>query len=272
MIPSSFTSNLTSQLQKTLSISLVARSAAIFGVENIYIYPDPLVRDPDSRRLIPKILRYMNMAPYLRKKYFKLDRDLEYVGLLPPLRTPLHREKIPISKLSLPEYREGIVLYVKRNKSIIDVGLDKDLVVDEKLRRGMHVYVEITKDAANYLHGRVIDREEVPVYPGYRVVNVKTKLPKLLDEYEGKLIFTSRKGRLITEYAEEVKKEIGERVALVFGGPSYGLFEILDYYGLSPYSYSDLVINFAPGQKVATIRMEEAVMISLSILRYLILE
>jgi hypothetical protein len=249
----------------------VARAAAIFGVENIYVYPDPLVRDQDSRRIVPKILRYMNMAPYLRRRYFRLDRDLEYVGLLPPLRTPLHMEKVPISKLNLPEYREGIVLDSRRNRSIIDVGLDKEVVVNEKLQKGKRVFVEINKVSASYLHGRVVEKEEVPLYTGYRVINVKTRLPRLLDDYDGKLIFTSRKGRPIDKYSEELKKELDDRVGMVFGGPSYGLFEILDYYGLSPYNYSDMVINFVPEQNVATIRMEEAVIISLSILNYLIL-
>jgi hypothetical protein len=249
---------------------MVARAASIYGVDNIYIYPDPLVRDPNSRRIIVKILRYMSMAPYLRRKFFRLDRDLEYVGMLPPLRTPLHKEKLPLHKLSLPEYREGIVISSRRNKSIIDVGLDKDVVVNTKLQKGTNVIVKITKISANYMHGVIVEREDVPIYTGYRVVNVKTKLPTLLGEYEGELILTSRKGKPIYDMVDDIKNVSAERLAIVFGGPSYGLFEILEYYEASPYSFTNKVINFVPNQMVATIRMEEAVIISLSITSYIL--
>lgn len=269
IIPSSFTSNYTSLIQRTLSIANIARAAAIFGVDNIYVYPDPLEGDPNIKRQIIKILKYMNTAPYLRKMLFRIDRDLDYVGLLPPLRTPLHKEKMPIKHLNFPEYREGIVVKSFRNKSIIDVGLDKMMEVNERLPIGKHVIVMIMKDSANYLHGELVDRYEVPVYTGFKVINIKSKLPSFLEKYAGEIVFTSRKGSPINEVVERLKGILKGRIGLIFGGPTYGIFEILEYYGLSPYEYTDLVINLVPNQRVATIRVEEAIFIALSIINYL---
>jgi len=269
-IPTSFTSNLPSLIQRTLSIASIARAAAIFGVDTIYIYPDPLERDPTARKQIIKILRYLNTAPYLRKYLFSLDRDLEHVGLAPPLRTPLHKEKVPIKDLDLPDYREGVVLRSVMDKSVVDVGLDKEVLVNKKFHRGKHVLVKITKVSSKYLHGEVVDRGETPIYPGYKVVNVKVKLPEFLRKYDGKIIFTSRKGESIEKLSSKIKEVLSRgRVGLVFGGPRYGVFEILEYYNSSPYDYSDIVVNVVPNQNVATIRVEEAVIITLSIFNYL---
>jgi len=272
-IPSSFTSNLHSLLQRSFVVASLARAAAIFGVDTIYVYPDPINRYKEPAKQMIKILRYLTTAPYLRKVLFPLDRDLEYVGLLPPLRTPLHKEKVPIKELSFPEYREGVVLRSFSDKSIVDVGLDKYVSVKGRLPLYRSVIVKIMKSSSTYLHGEVVNRNDVPEYPGYKVVNIKTKLPSLLESYKGKVVITSRKGRPIHEVSEELIQILrgSERIGLVFGGPEYGLFEILEHYGYTPYDFTNLVINFIPNQNVKTVRVEEAVMISLSITNYLYL-
>ncbi|MEM0057146.1 MAG: putative RNA uridine N3 methyltransferase, partial [Candidatus Geothermarchaeota archaeon] len=93
-LPSSFTSNLTSLIQRSYETALIARAASIFGIDTILIYEDPLFKgSKESLRQVIKLLKYMNTPPYLRKDLFQLDKDLSYVGILPPLRTPLHKEK-----------------------------------------------------------------------------------------------------------------------------------------------------------------------------------
>jgi len=266
IIPSSFTSNLPSLMQRSMAAAAIARAAAIFKVDTIYIYPDPLERASEARRQVAKILKYMNVAPYLRKHLFGIDRDLEYVGLLPPLRTPLHKEKVPLRELVLPDYREGVVVKSSSDYSVVDVGLDKPAVVEGKLHRGKHVIVRINKVSSTYLRAELVDREDIPVYPGYRVVNVKTKVVDFLKQYDGKLIFTSRRGVGIWEVKDKIASLLDGRIGLVFGGPNYGVFEILEHYGVSPYDFSDLVVNVVPDQGVATIRVEEAVIITLAIL------
>lgn len=272
-IPTSFTSNLSSLLQRSFAAANLARAAAIFGVDTIYIYPDPLDLNRESSKQVIKILRYLTTAPYLRRIVFPIDRNLEYVGLLPPLRTPLHKDKVPIKNLILPEYREGVVIKSFSDRSIINVGLDKDVVVKQKLPLYKQVIVKITKSSSTYLHGLVVDREDIPEYPGYKVMNIKTKLPAVLEKYSGYLIFTSRKGMSINQLTDDLidilKSE--ERIGIVFGGPQYGLFEILEYYGYTPYDFTNLVVNFIPNQNVKTIRVEEAVIIALSIINYLYL-
>ena len=54
-IPSSLVSEVPHLREKTSSIGNIGRAAALFRVDDIYIYPD----DPDEAQLIRLILSYM---------------------------------------------------------------------------------------------------------------------------------------------------------------------------------------------------------------------
>ena len=77
--------------EKTSKIGLVGRAAAIFRVDEIIIYPDnPRVNQTADMDLIATLLAYMETPQYLRKRLFKLRPELQYAGILPPVRTPHH--------------------------------------------------------------------------------------------------------------------------------------------------------------------------------------
>jgi len=103
----------------------LARAAGIFGVDNIFVYHDPIYHDPEVEKQVIKILRYLAAPPYLKKSIFKRDRDLAYVGMLPPLTLDSHKKWVAIKDLEYPEYRIGYVLGRKAGRYIVDVGLDK---------------------------------------------------------------------------------------------------------------------------------------------------
>ena len=273
-IPSSFTANLSSIIQRTNAAALVARAAAIFRVKNIYIYRDPITTDPEVLRQVIKLLRYINTPPYLRKDIFPLDRDLSYAGILPPLKTPLHKEWVAVKNLQLPDIRLGLVKGKYFGKYIVDVGLDKYLVVREEVNIGSIVPVELEKVKGKYIWGRVLEEDELDergIYPGYKVIRVKNRLPEFLRRFNGLVIGTSRKGDLVTERYESLRHALSkaDKVLILFGSFEYGLDRILEYYDMAPRDVCNYYINLAPAQGVSTIRMEEAVLIALSILRFI---
>ncbi len=273
-IPSSFTSNLTSLIQRVNAVALVARAVAIFKVKNIYIYRDPLTTDPEALRQVIKLLKYINTPPYLRKTVFSIDKDLSYVGILPPLKTPLHKEWEAIKNLELPQIRLGLVKGKYFGKYIVDVGLDKYVVIKEKHSIGKIIPVQLEKVKGKYIWGRSLDDDmldEMKIYPGYNVIRVKTKITDFLKKWNGLKISTSRKGVLISKNYRRLRNDIMEsnNILILYGTFGYGLDSIFGYYDKKIDDYCDYNINLIEDQGVATVRMEEAVLISLSIFKFI---
>jgi predicted SPOUT superfamily RNA methylase MTH1 len=53
---------------------------------------------------------------------------------------------------------------------------------------------------------------------------------------------------------------------VVFGSPKKGIYEILSNEGQDPKNLSDFIVNFLPNQGVATVRTEEALLSTLTVL------
>ena len=107
-IPASVISDTPHLREKTSKIGLIARAAAIFRVNEILLYPDNLKVDQSrDLRFIALLLNYLETPQYLRKALFKLEPDLQYAGILPPLRTPHHPLSGKTKHLKVGEYREG---------------------------------------------------------------------------------------------------------------------------------------------------------------------
>src|SRR5207245_8285176 len=90
-IPSSFTEDVPHLREKTSRVGLIARSLAIFRVDEVVVYYDQTgsssAREAD---LLEKLLTYQETPQHLRKAMFKQDPDLQFSGILPPLRNPSH--------------------------------------------------------------------------------------------------------------------------------------------------------------------------------------
>ena len=107
-LPGSLTRDIPHLREKTARIGLIGRSLAIFQVDRAIIY-----RDESSQKgiveaaLLEKILRFQETPQYLRKHLFKLEPDLQFTGILPPLRIPSHPDRVDPSP---GQIREAVVI------------------------------------------------------------------------------------------------------------------------------------------------------------------
>jgi len=270
-IPASLVADTPHLREKTYKIGLVGRACAIFRVENILIYPDiPQVNQARDEKLISAILTYMETPQYLRKHLVKLDPDLRYAGILPPIRTPHHPLQRPASQLKTGEIRDGVVVEAGRD-SLVYLGIEKLATVPIKLSRGSRVTVKVEK-IQDRIEGTIIPKREISIYWGYNVSVSNLPLGETIKEGRFDLVIaTSRYGRDIGELLQELKKAwIDSTNALIaFGAPKKGLREILAQEDLKIEDVADFNLNTFPVQAVETVRTEEAVLASLAIINLL---
>jgi len=262
-IPSDFLAESPDNREAIRKIGYIGRGAAIFQVSRIIVYRHRLAGDRDKAEFIVKNLRYLSTPPYLRKDLFKLDRDLKYVGLLPPLKTPNHA---PEGKPERGEYREGIVIKWDGYYSIAKIGDGIYAKVPRPMPLGTRVVVQIdaptTRDDTYRAH--VVPRDRLSIYWGFEseVMDVS----KLFDEYSY-VVLTGKEGISIKNAIEQINDFLsGDRFLVVFGSPYHGVDEILRAEGMENTLKKYPFINFIPGQGVETVRTEEAVIAVLSIL------
>lgn len=90
-VPASVVADTPHLREKTSKIGFIGRAAAIFRVDEIIVYADdPKTNQNRDLDLIALLLSYMETPQYLRKRLFELKPELQYAGILPPLRTPHH--------------------------------------------------------------------------------------------------------------------------------------------------------------------------------------
>ncbi|MEM3824358.1 MAG: RNA methyltransferase, partial [Candidatus Bathyarchaeia archaeon] len=255
--------------EKTAKIGLIGRTAAIFRIDEIIIYPDDAeVNQKNEINLIATLLSYMETPQYLRKKLFKLKPELRYAGILPPLRTPHHPINRKIKNLKVGEYRDGVTLSKTNEGTLIDIGVEKPaLLVNKHLPVQKRVTVKIAK-IEKRVEVELANRIEIPEYWGYTVtVEPKSFGPLLKRGSFDLTIATSKYGAPLTEVAEKLSErwKKADKILLVFGAPTQGLYEIAKKEGLNLDEIVDFVVNTIPMQGTETVRTEEALIASLAI-------
>jgi len=248
--------------ERTAKLGFIARACAIFGVDVIEVFRDP--KALGEERMVRKILEYLETPQYLRKRLFPLDEELRYAGMLPPLRIPSHKPKIPSDGLSVGEVREGVT----NADGTVEIGLDVAPTLRQKSPPGKRVTVKVT--ALRPPVAELIPREKAGVYWGYSV-ETKTIAEVLTDSRYSLKIATSRLGTPVANKLAELRSSLQrvEGVKLIFGSPSRGLFDIV---GPDLSRNVDYVVNFFPEQQVETVRTEEAVLVSLGVVSLLTAE
>jgi len=269
-IPASIVSDVPHLREKTSKVGLFGRAAAIFGVDEIIVYPDnPHVNQAADIDLVVTLLAYMETPQYLRKRLFKLEPELRYVGILPPLRTAHHPINRKIKNLRVGEYREGITLSRRGKGILVDIGVERPaLIKNRKLATGRRVTVRITK-VDKRVEGELSNRNEISEYWGYKVAEEKQSIGKTVKSRDFDLtIATSKYGVLFEDVAEKIieRWRRADNVLVVFGAPTQGLHEIIRREGLNLEDVVDFVVNTVPMQGTETIRTEEALIASLAIL------
>jgi predicted SPOUT superfamily RNA methylase MTH1 len=274
-IPASLVSDVPHLRDKTLKIGQIGRAAAIFGVDQIIVYRDDSSRKrKDEISFISTILSYMETPQYLRKHLFGLRPELRYAGVLPPLRTPHHPLGSKVKDLVRGEFREGVVMAHTRMGNVVDIGVeDLALVRGKKMPISTRLTVKIKQLRRKHLEVEVVDSGRIKAYWGYRVTRSDDKqLGDFLEAHNFDLIVaTSRRGTSYMNVNEELRDRwiVSKKKLLVFGAPTKGLYELLKQEGRKLEDIVDFVVNFAPCQKVETIRTEEAVLLTLGVINLL---
>lgn len=269
-IPASVVSDTPHLREKTSKIGLIGRAAAIFKVSEIMIYPDnPRVDQAADMDLIATLLAYMETPQYLRKRLFKLKPELQYVGILPPLRTPHHPLDRKMKNLKIGEYREGATVSKIREDTLVDIGVEHPaLILNKQMPMEKRVTVKIVM-VGKRVEVELANREEIPTYWGYKVTVKKESLGKIVEPRDNfdLTIATSRYGTPLAEVAEKIaeKWKKAHGILLAFGAPTRGLYEIFKTQGFDLDDAFDFVVNTIPEQGAETIRTEEALIASLAI-------
>lgn len=268
--PSSVLQPVRNNLVATLRLAEIARAAAIFRVDELLVYLErDRPADRNFQRSAALILDYLATPQYIRKKAFGMSRELRYAGALPPLRTP--NQLVPASEgqVKVGDVREGVVTKVQP-EARVDIGLGSDFLLDSP-QRSMKTGSRGLFRVADMRERRVemADWGALNCYWRYRVSAPNASLRGILEARNGWLrIGTSRYGDPLAGNEGRVRKLAKERgkVLLAFGSPSRGLTEILSEEKINVRDAFDLTLNAAIGQGVATVRTEEAILISLSVL------
>jgi methyltransferase len=268
-VPASVVSDTPHLREKTAKIGWIGRAAAIFRVDEIVIYPDnPKVNQARDMGLVATLLAYMETPQYLRKRLFKLEPELQYAGVLPPLRTFHHPLNSRIKDLKIGEYREGVTLSKTKEGMLTDIGVEQPaLVLDIALPIGKRITVKVTETAGQVV-AKCANREEIPDYWGYVVTVEKRTFGKIVKSGGFDLVVaTSKFGASFVNVAEKLGERWSkaENVLVAFGSPARGLYDIAKNEGLRLNDVVDFVVNTIPSQRTETVRTEEAVVASLAI-------
>lgn len=270
-IPASIVSDVPHLREKTSKVGLIGRTAAIFRVNEIIVYPDnPQVKQAADTKLTTKLLAYMETPQYLRKKLFRIRPELRYAGILPPLRTPHHPLNSKMRNLKAGEYREGVTLSKKKNGVLVDIGVEKPAFIpNAQLPINRRVTVRITK-IDKRVEAEPAQRDKIPEYWGYTVKAEKLPFGKFVKTRSFDLsIATSKYGAQFVDVAQMIAerwKKAGT-VLVAFGTPTQGLYEITEQENLDLEEVVDFVVNTIPMQGTETVRTEEALVASLAVLK-----
>ncbi len=267
-IPSTFTRDVPHLREKTGRVGLIARSLAIFRIDEVMIYNDETGEKSDNEgRLMEKLLAYQETPQYLRRALFKQDPELQFSGTLPPLRMPSHPD---LREPRVGEIREGLAIDMG-TRSLVNAGFRTPVEVSSKLRPHQRVTIRLVRTSPT-LEGDVVEPTRLPIYWGFRVTRTHLALGKMLGSRRQDLtISTSRRGKGVRESLNELtlRWKSSDRALILFGSPAQGVPEILAREGADLANMVDFNLNMIPSQGVETVRTEEAVLTTLSILNLL---
>ena len=282
LIPSSIVDNAQSKELRTYLIGEIARTLGIFKVSEVIIFHDKLKdNSKDYINYFIKNLQYLETPQYLRKTLFPMSEDLKLSGLMNPLESQHHLRKDEWSP-----YREGCVLErpVNGEYSWVNIGLNKDCKINQKLPPRTRVTVKLNEThfdpKLKYYTGTVVSMSEPFIkngtYWGY-VVRVCETYNDIFNDSIYKegydfIIGTSDKGENYRNANYEKKKDF-KHCLIIIGGISgiegmmiddeHNQINSKDNVGKN----FDLYLNTCMNQGLRTIRTEEAILISLAVIK-----
>ena len=262
-IPDSSLIDESAKENKTRKISIIARACAIFRVNQIFVYKDGNKNNSDSVLLVT-LLKYLETPQYFRRQIFPKMQLLKYVGVLQPLKIPNHLTTSNPKLLKVGDIRDGLIINYK-GKKFLDIGINKLLPYFGKEKPITRIIIQI-KTINPKIQVKEISREQVKKYWGYKVKE-RSNLFTLLSSWNDNIILTSKNGKIFN--SSDIKKftQINKPLLIVFGSPEKGINEIL---GENIKKIQNInTYNFFPNQATETVRLEEAILGTLSTLNVL---
>jgi predicted SPOUT superfamily RNA methylase MTH1 len=264
-IPDSAVSDCSDIRSKTEKVFQIARIAAIFQIKEILIYHDPFlkpIRANRERRIIQRILQYLECPQYLRKRLFPLSRDTAAVGALSPLATPHHTRS---KDLKPNEIREAAI-FLNQGRVIADVGGTQLLEVinspNKPLKnRTIRATTRIKKTNIGF-KAIILPSPPTDKYWGYSVHSSATTLSKLIGNRSEMKIATSRSCQPITNFS--IGKVKSNHLLIAFGGPYNGIPDMIRSEGKKISDIFDACYNIMRNYGTRSLRLEEALMITFS--------
>lgn len=272
-LPDSLLENENTLMLKTLKIGFMARIFCIFRINEIFFYDDS--GNFKDKRIIEDVLNHLSMAPYLRR-YFPMSPSLKFSGILNPLQAPNH---IGVNQRGVI-YKEGIIkkttVSSNSTKYEVDIGKKKNEIVKTEtkcrnsLSEGDLVIVKINNDMA-----KIIKLNGNDMFWKYYFSFLLEPLSSFIEKNKKNETFimgTTRYGKNINH--EQNKVEIktalnaGKKIDLLFG-PLKGSFKEYLQKKMHGSDNVDIWINFLPDQGTLTVKLEEAILGTLSILNTL---
>ncbi|MCU4924706.1 RNA methyltransferase [Halobacteria archaeon AArc-dxtr1] len=225
LVPSSLAREAEDKREATRKLGYVARAATIFRADRLVVYPD-LDGEPGELDggFVSTVLRYAATPPYLRKEAWGKRDELEYVGVLPPLRAASQTGSESNGSGSL---RHGIVTEVGPDQRVrVNCGLQHPISLNTppgmEVSEGERVTVRISSRRP------VRAKLEDVSLPGFAVE--RTDLSAALGrEDAGVRIAASRFGEELTVGRLETLagRVEGDGMTVAFGAPERGLPDIL---------------------------------------------
>ncbi len=264
-IPDSSVIDCTDIRSKTEKIFQIARIAAIFKVQDIIIYHDPFL-DPSraqrEKRLISRILKYIECPQYLRKRFFPLSRDTAAVGILSPLATPHHMKS---KDLKADEIREAAI-FLNQGRALADVGSTQllELISPPNLSlkdRTLRFSVKIHKMGQKF-KAEILSKPPTDRYWGFSVHSITTGISKYLLNRSEYKIATSRSCEPISSIS--IDKIKSKNILIAFGGPYKGIPQMVKAEGKKTSDIFDNCVSVLENYGTRALRLEEAMMIAFS--------
>ena len=262
-IPDSSLIDESSLENKTRKVSIIARACAIFSINQIFVYKDGNKNKNDCV-LLTTLLKYLETPQYFRRQLFPKMQLLKYAGVLHPLNIPNHLTVSNIPSLKIGDIRDALIINYK-GKKFLDLGIKKLITYYGKEKPHTRITVQI-KSIKPKLSIKEISSDYIKNYWGYKVKE-KSNLFTLLSSWNGATILTSKNGK--TFNPSDIKKynELNKPILIVFGSPEKGIHEILNE-NVKKLQNTN-TFNFFPNQATQTVRLEEAILGTLSILNIL---
>jgi hypothetical protein len=271
LVPSSLAREAEDKREATRKLGYVARAAAVFRVDRLVVFPD---REGESGRFgdgfVPTVLAYAATPPHLRKETWGRRDELEYVGVLPPLRVASRTGSGSDGSGSL---RQGIVTEVGADDRVrVNCGLQHPIslpVPPEMATPSEGERVTVRVSSRRPVRARLLDE------PPPRFAVDRAELPATLARADaGVRIAASRHGEALaaTRVPRLATRIAGAGVTVAFGAPERGLPEVLGVPAGAERPTRDdessgrfdLWLNTVPDQGSEVVRTEEAIFATLA--------